>query len=355
MSEIQPLVSIVIPTRNRSFLTRFTLESVSAQTYENIEAVVVDDGGTDDTADVVARLSALDPRIRYVRNEEPRGPGGARNRGAEESRGELLSFLDSDDLLHREKVRVQVEALQADPGLDVVACQTQVFHRLPGDSDYLWNTFRSQDTVLMRLCKGNLPFQIGALMLRRGLFEAVGGFAERFVTSEDTDFCRRFMLQGAKLQMQPYVMVFYRQHGLDQSSRSPGVQLASASGTLALRLLGERIRAGCGEDEVNKELLICVLRAAHRCCRDGDPDEGRELVRGAATVCEKLHWKEPVEAVRHRLDSRPTEFDSCFEPLEALGLGWASRKKWWRVHTVKDEPLEPAPTKRRYRRGDSPG
>jgi glycosyltransferase involved in cell wall biosynthesis len=104
-----PLVSVVIPTRNRCRRLSMTLRSALAQRDVNLEVVVVDDGSQDDTYKMVTDLG--DPRIRLVRNESPRGESGARNRGLEETRGMWVAFLDDDDLWGPDKLTRQLQAL----------------------------------------------------------------------------------------------------------------------------------------------------------------------------------------------------------------------------------------------------
>jgi glycosyltransferase involved in cell wall biosynthesis len=106
----KPLVSVLIPTHNRSKRLFMTLRSVLAQRDVNLEIVIVDDGSRDDTDKMVASLS--DPRIRMVRNESPRGESGARNRGLQEARGVWVAFLDDDDLWAPDKLDRQLQALR---------------------------------------------------------------------------------------------------------------------------------------------------------------------------------------------------------------------------------------------------
>ncbi len=105
-----PLVSVVIPTRNRCRRLSMTLRSALAQRHVNLEVVVVDDGSQDDTYKMVTDLG--DPRIRLVRNASPRGESGARNRGLEETRGAWIAFLDDDDFWAPDKLDRQLRALQ---------------------------------------------------------------------------------------------------------------------------------------------------------------------------------------------------------------------------------------------------
>lgn len=101
MPSSSPLVSIIIPTYNRAHLIGETLDSVLAQTYQNWECIVVDDGSTDGTDEVMAAYMAKDTRFQYHHRPKDRLPGGnaARNYGFEVSKGEYIQWFDSDDLM----------------------------------------------------------------------------------------------------------------------------------------------------------------------------------------------------------------------------------------------------------------
>ena len=103
-----PEVSVVIPTRNRGRLLALTLKSVRWQRGVELEVVVVDDGSTDNTAQVVAALA--DPRIRLVGHDRPQGVSAARNRGIAEAGGTWVAFLDDDDLWAPDKLASQLQA-----------------------------------------------------------------------------------------------------------------------------------------------------------------------------------------------------------------------------------------------------
>ncbi len=114
-----PTVSVVIPTYNRTHAVGRAIRSVLNQTYQNFEIIVIDDGSTDTTPEVVAGFH--DPRLRYVRYAENRGGGPARNAGIEVARGKYIAFLDSDDEWLPAKLEKQVELLQrAEPFVGVV-------------------------------------------------------------------------------------------------------------------------------------------------------------------------------------------------------------------------------------------
>ncbi|MEM0518343.1 glycosyltransferase family 2 protein [Aequorivita flava] len=109
----EPLVSIIIPTYNRAHLIGETLDSVLAQTYQNWECIVIDDGSTDDTAEVMATYCGKDSRFQYHQRPADRLSGGnaARNYGFELSRGEFVNWFDSDDLMTENHLKEKVEAI----------------------------------------------------------------------------------------------------------------------------------------------------------------------------------------------------------------------------------------------------
>lgn len=114
-----PLVSVVIPTRNRTALLARAIQSVRQQTYENLEIIVVDDASTDDTQKIVGGLA--DPRIRYIRHDVNRGGPAARNTGILAARGEYIAFLDDDDEWESVKTEAQLRFLE-DQNYDAVLC-----------------------------------------------------------------------------------------------------------------------------------------------------------------------------------------------------------------------------------------
>lgn len=113
------LISVVIPTYNRKDKLPACIESVLAQTYANLEVIVVDDASTDGTQHLFDAPG--DPRVRYVRYEQNRGACYARNLGAQHARGSILAFQDSDDLWHADKLQKQYDLLMA-TGADLCYC-----------------------------------------------------------------------------------------------------------------------------------------------------------------------------------------------------------------------------------------
>ena len=124
----EPLVSVIIPTYNRAHLIGETLDSVLAQTYQNWECIIVDDGSSDDTDKVVSEYVKKDNRFKYYHRPEEHLPGGngARNYGFKMSQGDYIQWFDSDDLMHEEKIEIQVKLL-LNTKKNFCVCQTMVF------------------------------------------------------------------------------------------------------------------------------------------------------------------------------------------------------------------------------------
>lgn len=119
MTENKPTVSIIIPTYNRSQLIARAVKSVLNQTYQNFELIIIDDGSTDNTRELVTSFN--DERIRYIRHEENKGEAAARNTGLKAARCDYIAYQDSDDEWLPEKLARQIELLQdASPEVGVI-------------------------------------------------------------------------------------------------------------------------------------------------------------------------------------------------------------------------------------------
>src|SRR3990172_5384703 len=108
-------VSVVIPTYNRAKSIEKTIRSVLTHTYQDFEIIVVDDGSKDNTSIVVASIVEKDPRIHYLKHEVNQGAQAARKTGVMAAKGELIAFLDSDDVWYPEKLQKQVTAFRELP------------------------------------------------------------------------------------------------------------------------------------------------------------------------------------------------------------------------------------------------
>ena len=128
-----PLLSVLIPTWNRAQLVRDAIRSALVQREGEVEVIVVDDASTDSTAELLT--GEFGDRIRVLRLEHRRGPGGARNAGARLARGELIAFLDSDDVWLPGKLDAELDVLARFPEAEVVVSDSQNFFECEADGE----------------------------------------------------------------------------------------------------------------------------------------------------------------------------------------------------------------------------
>jgi glycosyltransferase involved in cell wall biosynthesis len=169
------LVTVITPAYNVGPWIAEAIESVRAQTECRFEYVVVDDGSTDDTADVVRALAARDDRIRLISIPNS-GSGAARNVGLAESGAPFVAFLDGDDRWGRDFLRCQLTAMQeAPPQVGVTFCHTKVMMETGNVVALRWQPTGPCDVDRM-LVENNPPHHGSSLLLRRSCFEELGDF-----------------------------------------------------------------------------------------------------------------------------------------------------------------------------------
>ncbi len=201
-----PRVSIIIPTYNRSKLLRVALKSALAQTYPNIEIIVVDDGSTDDTAAVVAQYAG---RVTYLKQAN-QDVAAARNTGIRAASGEYLTFLDDDDLIMPTKIARQVQVLASRPEVGLVHCR---FYYADEDGNYLYKAdLLPEGEVLQELVCSNFVW-VGAPLIRRHCFDQVGLFDEEIpAICADWDMWLRIAQAGYRFACVQEPLGVYRIH-----------------------------------------------------------------------------------------------------------------------------------------------
>lgn len=209
-----PVVSIIIPTRNRAAMLREAIESVRTQTYAAWELIVIDDGSTDETPQMMESLTRLDARIRFVRQVSA-GVSKARNAGIQQARGRYVAFLDDDDLFLPQKLAIQVAALECQPTLGFVYSQTEWVDRTGTRLSLHPTTPVGDLRGLFEACA--IPLQ--TVVCRTELLEEVGGFDERLTIGEDYDLWLR-LARIARFQFLPGPLVRYRVHGTNTCNDS---------------------------------------------------------------------------------------------------------------------------------------
>lgn len=238
-------VSVVIPTYNCARYVAGAVESALGQTAPGIEVIVVDDGSTDETAEVMSRFDGL---VRYVRQENA-GVAVARNRGVAEARGRYLAFLDADDAWYPEKVERQLDALCASSG-----CRASYSALMVSDADlrpvrrHLAGRRGSSLEDLLFL--GNVVGTPSSVLCDRGVFLEAGGFDPELSQCADWEMWVRIAAL-TEFAVVPEPMVLYRVHGGNMSRNIPLLEADSVRvlekgfglGSLPERLRAQRRRA----------------------------------------------------------------------------------------------------------------
>lgn len=188
-----PSVSVVVPLHNGERFLEAALESVLRQGYEPLELVVVDDGSEDDGPRIASRLGAEVLRLPH------RGVAAARNAGVEAARGELVAFIDQDDVWPPGRLAAQVGHLRAHPELDYVLGRFEVFLE-PGAVRPGW------------IRESGTGFLLGALLGRRPVFDRVGPFDTTLELSSDGDWFTRAKDCGVRWAALPHLVLEYRVH-----------------------------------------------------------------------------------------------------------------------------------------------
>lgn len=201
-----PRVSVVIPAYNAERFIGDALDSVMAQTFRDVEVIVVDDGSTDGTGEIVRSYG--EP-VRLV-DQANAGPSAARNRGVREAKSELVAFLDADDRWLPEKLALQVPLLDGNAGTDLVHCRVQLIDasgqpmptpRLPAPSGRIFHDLLERNVL-----------GTSAVVVRKARVEQVGGFPEDMKWAEDWLLWLR-LAQHCQVGCVEEVLVQHREHG----------------------------------------------------------------------------------------------------------------------------------------------
>lgn len=212
----EPLVSVVIPSYNAGLTLKKTLLSVAAQTehYSNCEVIIIDDGSTDNTADIIHQFEHWDKRFKSIKQEN-RGVSAARNKGVEMSMGDYIAFLDADDLFLKDSLSERMRALLAedDPNMLGVFCPAVLIDM---DGNIL-RTARQFDYYLSgdRLYFSFMPesvFNPSCVIVKKEEFIKAGGFDETITPAEDYDLWHRMMRGGGYFRKVGSCSIGWRQH-----------------------------------------------------------------------------------------------------------------------------------------------
>ena len=188
MRENEIFVSVVVPTYNRAHLIGETIQSVIDQTYSNWELIIVDDGSEDDTRNIIDKFA--DKRIHYFKIDHCGIFGKVRNAGMQRANGDLIAFLDSDDLWKPEKLSYQLSLLKQNPDAAFIFGHGEQFGKgaIPPPQ---MEKFYSGNVFIPLLLEERFVFYVPSVMFKKEVIQTVGYIDENLIIGSDMDFFLR--------------------------------------------------------------------------------------------------------------------------------------------------------------------
>jgi glycosyltransferase involved in cell wall biosynthesis len=203
-------VSVIIPTYNYGRYIEETLNSLLNQTFEAWECIVIDNGSTDNTSNIIKQYSARDSRIKYffIRHSTT---SEARNTGLNKAQGRYIQFLDSDDLLSPEKLKCHADFLSVNPEIDLVYSDSVYFDDIDKDRKHLRKTrnanspneqlyFSGKSWELLPLINSHNIWTICSPMFRKSILDFSGSFNPKLNWVEDWEFYFRIIAQNIQIK-----------------------------------------------------------------------------------------------------------------------------------------------------------
>lgn len=296
-----PLISVVIPTWNAAKYLPCALESVFAQTWPRVEIIVVDDGSTDETENV---LEPFRQNIKYIRQENWGGPSRPRNVAVNAATGDYVAFFDSDDLMEPGKLASAASVLRDYPQVDFTFTNFREIDETGRvvTPDFLsdYRNFR-QDldfhagpllgffpgrTAYFHLLAANFV-GTSSVVCRRSVFDTVGLFDESMLNSDDVDMWRRIAYSGSHFAFIDEVLHSYR-------NRSDGVTARGTVRRIPHVLHGLRKQLDLDltpveEASMQRRINKVLLEFGHGLCCEGNYDQARRVFSEA--LSQRLSWR----------------------------------------------------------------
>ena len=243
---MDPIVSILFPVYKTAPFLREAVDSILSQSFDDFELIVLNDCSPDEAEEILDMYT--DPRIVRFRGETNVGLSNVLNVGIDMARGKYIARMDSDDLSLPERLRVQVEFLEAHPEIDLVSVGMQLF----GAKEEVWVRERNPEKVKINALFHS-PVLHASSMWRKDRFEDNGlRFRQEMVPAEDYDIWARALLKGLKLVNLPDIQYRYRIHPNQATTQT------------------DKTTAKCRE--IQKEYLLGALPSLSEADREAFPD-----------------------------------------------------------------------------------
>jgi glycosyltransferase involved in cell wall biosynthesis len=231
----QPVFSIIIPCFNAAATLLETLACLQAQTLTDWEALLVDDGSSDATHEIIAQAALADPRLHLLRNPR-KGPSAARNHGVTQAQGQIIAFCDADDLWAPQKL-ARMAALFERAQTDVVFARIGFFRDRPDDAQ-VFSTVPQEALGIATLLGENPVCTMSNLCIRKTCFTTSGGFDEALVHNEDLEWLIRIAGAGAQIVGHDETLVWYRNNAFGLSADFDAMRAGRAAAIATARRYG---------------------------------------------------------------------------------------------------------------------
>ncbi|KAF2325945.1 glycosyltransferase family 2 protein [Flavobacterium nitrogenifigens] len=217
---MEPIISIIMPIFNRGNLIAETLDSIKNQTYTLWECIIIDDGSTDNTIEILKRYQKEDNRFKFfVRpNNMPKGPSSCRNFAFEKALGSYIQFFDSDDIMHQDHLNLKINAIKDS---DLVVCKLKDFEKQFDEKDFLLDTVPniSYQNLFEDFVSGIFPMMMVAPMWKKKSLQPYMPIREDLHILEDYELYARALFEPKKISIINEILILYRM-GLSSSTNS---------------------------------------------------------------------------------------------------------------------------------------
>lgn len=284
-----PRVSVVMAAYNVALYIEQAVTSILQQTYTDFELIVIDDGSTDGTWEVLERLASQDARIRLARNLENMGISHTRNRLTEMARGDLIAVMDSDDWCLLDRLEKQVTYLDQYPEVGVVGGQILYYWEKDGKYSPSYPLFALTPGHAAWTLHFSRPVLHPTVMMRRSLLVDIEGYRPEFDVAHDCDLWQR-LSHHTKFANLPDIVVYYRRHesNITRRRRNQGYEQAAS-------IAQRSIEATLGT-HVPLEDMMCLMRMY-----DAEPRQIGGLSRRMCQLVRRFGQTTPVTPDEWRL------------------------------------------------------
>ena len=211
---MEELVSVVMPVYNRETTIVDALESIILQTYSNIEIIIIDDGSTDRTLQIMEQYS--DVRVKIIKLAHTGNIAFVRNVGLKHAKGDYILIMDSDDVCYYNRIERQLKEFHENPGIDILATRVEFIEEYPSDrkeilSNIYNNSFDKKRFIEVMLndycCICN-----SSVMMKRTAVDTLHGYDEEFSICEDYNMWIESLIQGLNIKVLPAITLKRRLH-----------------------------------------------------------------------------------------------------------------------------------------------